>query len=58
MTFLWALDLCLGHWATNVPVISLSSLGSIQPWAAVMLPRLFQTKYQPLALQVFVYNPG
>ena len=26
---------CPGHWANNIPVIFLSSLGSIQPWAAV-----------------------
>ncbi len=48
------------RWANNIPVIFLSSLGSIQPWAALMVGRLFQTQYQPLTLlsQVAIYTPG
>ncbi len=47
-----ALHKCPGHCANYIPVIFLSSLGSIQPRAAVALRRLFQTQYQPLPSQV------
>ena len=42
-----------------IPVIFLSSLGCIQPWAAVALQRLFKTQNQPLPwhLQVPIYIP-
>ena len=48
-----------GHKAYNIPIIFLSSLvGSLQPWAAVVLQRLFHTQYHPLPPQVPTYTPG
>ena len=32
---------CPGHWTKNIPLVFLSSFGSIQPWATVVLQKLF-----------------
>ena len=41
---------CPGQCANNIHVIFLSSLGSIQPFAAIVTQKLFQTQYQPLPI--------
>ena len=53
-----ALHLYPGRWVNNIPLILISSSGSIQPWAAVVLRRLFQKQYQPLPSQLPIYTPG
>ena len=49
---------CPGHWAKNIPLFLLSSLGSKQSGQRVALQCLFHSQYQPLHSQVPIYTPG